>query len=147
MRFSLIGILSLSTILLACQHEKANSKAKKESKTITKAEPIVKALKEDSVTIAAAELVTTQGKVNHDSSLFTQKNYGIGKIVPKYEEKMYADKTYSLKFYESCGDSLPSHQVEYNWINEGGGYVKSTDDEFIKMSDYHIDEPPFCDSF
>lgn len=78
-----------------------------------------------------------------NSEIPFEQVYGIGKVVVKFESNLHNDKPYILNFYRSDSENELEKTVEIKWNDNDGGFVMTTNIEFIKVKDFYLEEPHY----
>ncbi|CAM1346133.1 hypothetical protein [Tenacibaculum crassostreae] len=77
------------------------------------------------------------------------KPLGIGKVKLQIEDIIYSKtiKQYELEFFEKEDCLNSSNKVEFKWNKNGLGYMEVLNSDFIKIKDWHVEEPYFIVNF
>lgn len=75
-----------------------------------------------------------------DTSAFSYKNYGIGKIRILFEN-IGSIKKFTYILYSQPSLDSEKKEMTLIWNEMNNGYVEALNDDIIKIRDYHIDEP------
>ncbi len=69
--------------------------------------------------------------------------FGKGKLRINYSDIILASGFFKFAVYEEPYPQADHKVIQINWVDEDGGYVKTTNDYMINIRDYFVDKPNY----